>query len=319
MIGKGLALAGPFCLGSLAWGIADPCHANANLPIGPIPLANCMRLILLTSLTMIAFAANSLLNRGGVELGGMDPLVFAAIRVAAGAGVLALLSWVRSGTALQGGSAQKRIGSALALTLYLLGFSFAYQSLDAGLGALILFGVVQLVMFAWAISTGPLPSRRRMIGAGIAFAGLVLLLAPGQSATISLIGVTFMVCAGVGWGVYSLIGQTSSDPLGETAANFMYSVPLVLIVAVIWGQNWAWNGAIWAIISGGLTSGLGYALWYQILPKLGSVRGAMAQLTVPPLAVLGGILLFSEPFTWSLAIAGGLVIGGLGLGIERRR
>lgn len=248
-----------------------------------------MRLLLLTLLAMLAFAANSVLNRMAVGQGLIDPTAFAALRVLSGAAVLWAL------VALRGG----RIGAfrplpVLALSAYLLGFALAYLDLSAGIGALILFGGVQITMFAGAlVLKEPMPPHR-ILGAGVAFGGLVWLMLPSVGAVPGAGPAGLMLVAALGWGLYSLAGRGATDPLAETAANFVYASPFVLASLAIGAGMPTAKGAILAILSGGLTSGLGYALWYAILPQLGAARAAVAQLVAPVLALAGGLVLLAE-------------------------
>ena len=273
-----------------------------------------MRLILLTALTMIAFAGNSVLNRMAVGQGLIEPLAFAAVRVLVGAIVLAGLvalrrrgwpGWAGRGAGVGG------------LSLYLIGFSLAYAGLDAGTGALILFGSVQITMFAGAVAGGEVVPRQRWIGAAVAFGGLVLLLAPA-GVVPSLTHAALMAGAGFGWGVYSLAGRGQADALGATAANFALSVPVVVGLALAlpgdWMGHWSGTGVALAVLSGAVTSGLGYALWYGLLPVLGAARAGLVQLTVPMLAALGGVIVLSEPLTLRFVAAAGVVLGGVVLG-----
>lgn len=278
------------------------------------------RLLLLTALVMTAFAANSVLNRMAVGPGLIDPLVFAALRVLAGAGVLALLATLRGGWRIAGPG---RSAGVFGLSLYLLGFSLAYLALDAGTGALILFGTVQVTMFAGALIGGEAVPPRRWAGAALALAGLALLVAPGVGAAPPAGAALAMVAAGVGWGVYSLAGRGAGDPLGATAANFLLSVPVVAGLALLLSgaalAAASAEGVALAILSGAVTSGLGYALWYAVLPSLGAARGAVAQLTVPVIAATGGAALLAEPLGLRFALAAALVLGGVGWASWPRR
>jgi drug/metabolite transporter (DMT)-like permease len=270
-----------------------------------------MRLFLLTSLTMLAFAGNSVLNRMALADGLIDPLPFAAVRVIAGATVLALLAMAR-GRFWQGWAG--RVPGVGGLSFYLIGFSLAYVALDAGSGALILFGAVQITMFAGAVlAAEPVPARRWM-GAGVAFLGLVILLAPTAGAP-SPWHALLMASAGIGWGIYSLAGRRQTDALAATAANFVLAVPVLLVALMIagWGQP-TLTGIGLAILSGAVTSGLGYALWYALVPKLGAARAGLAQLTVPLLAAGAGLLILDEQVGWRFALAAMLVLGGVILG-----
>ena len=265
-----------------------------------------MRLFLLTCVAMLAFAANSLLTRAAVAAGLIDPMEFALWRVAAGAVMLGLLVLMRGGRLWPG-----RVAGGAGLIVYLVGFSLAYAGLAAGIGALILFGVVQITMFSGAVlAREPVPLAR-WIGAGVAFAGLVVLLAPG-GASVSLYHAALMAAAGAGWGYYSLAARGQGDPLGVTAANFVLAVPVVAIAwAVLPGGVAATPiGIGLAVVSGAVTSGLGYALWYRLVPQLGAARAGVAQLTVPVIAALGGIAL-GEAVSVRFMIAAGLVLGGV--------
>lgn len=275
-----------------------------------------MRLFALLALAMLAFAANSVLNRMAVGAGHIDALGFAAVRVIAGAVTLAALMQAR-GTAWPG--RKGRLPGVLGLSTYLLGFSLAYQSLDAGAGALILFGFVQLTMFAGALLHREAVPVTRWLGAGLAFGGLVLLLWPGANAATSLPHALLMIGAGIGWGVYSLAGRKEPDALAATAANFLGSVPLVAGLWLVMGGGAQTIGFALAILSGAVTSALGYALWYSILPALGSSRAAVAQLTVPVLAAAGGALILNEPIGLTFLVAAALVLSGVALALVTQK
>jgi len=272
-----------------------------------------MRLTLLTLVTLIAFAANSVLSRMALAEGDMGPASFAAIRLLAGAGMLLLL------VALRGDLARLRQAisplNAGALALYVLGFSFAYVSLDTGVGALILFGGVQITMFAGAVLGGDAVPLRRWLGAGVAFGGLCVLVWPGRGADLPVAGVGLMVAAALGWGVYSLRGRGVADPLAATAASFALAVPVGLAVVMARPDGVSLAGVGLAVLSGAVTSGLGYALWYSVLPALGATRAAVAQLSVPVIAALGGVVFLTEPVSWVFALACALVLGGVGLSL----
>jgi drug/metabolite transporter (DMT)-like permease len=267
-----------------------------------------MRLFLLTALTMLAFAANSVLNRWAVGPGHIGAVEFAVIRLVSGAAMLAaLVLWQRGGLVWPG--LRGRGAGVLGLSAYLIGFSLAYRGLDAGTGALILFGMVQVTMFAGALWSREAVPGRRWAGAGLALGGLALIAAPGA---VGLGPVALMAAAGVGWGVYSLAGRGATDPLVATAWNFLLSVPLVLPIAVAAGlQGPDPTGVALAVVSGAVTSGMGYALWYAVLPRLGAARAAVAQLTVPVIAALGGAVLLAEAPGLRFWAAAVLVLGGV--------
>lgn len=280
-----------------------------------------MKLVLLTVLTMIAFAANSVLNRMGLVQAGMDPVSFGTIRLVAGAVMLAGLCLVQRGRLSLTGPG--RVAGVLTLTLYIYGFSLAYVRLDTGLGALLLFGTVQVTMFAGAIWSRDAIPLLRWVGAVTAFAGLVWLLLPSAGVTVPLPQALMMVLAGVGWGLYSLVGRNAGDALQATAANFLLAVPLgVALVLTSMGWDMApmiTSGGVWlAILSGAVTSGIGYALWYSIIPQLGAGRAAVAQLSVPVIALAGGAVFLAEVPDLRTLIAGGVVLGGVALSLRAK-
>ncbi|MCV2866431.1 DMT family transporter [Albidovulum sediminicola] len=276
-----------------------------------------MRLFLLTALTMTAFAANSVLNRMGVGPGHIGAVEFAVVRLLAGAGMLALLLLARARGGrgrLSTGAPGRRLVGAGSLLLYLFGFSMAYGALDAGVGALILFGTVQITMFAGALALREEVPARRWVGAGLAFAGLLWLFAPGEGAALSPSHAAMMAAAGLGWGIYSLSARGAADPLGATAWNFLFAgVPGVLLAVALVARGIEADaaGLSLAILSGAVTSGLGYALWYAILPALGAARAAVAQLSAPVIAAFGGLVLIGEPVTPRLVVAALMVLGGV--------
>lgn len=273
-----------------------------------------MRLLLLALLTLTAFAANSVLNRMAVVDGQAEPAVFAVLRVVSGAVVLAGLVWVRGGRL-----AAFRPLPVLALSAYLLGFALAYLSLGAATGALILFGGVQITMFLGALWLGEGVPARRIIGAAVAFAGLVWLMLPAVGAVPGLAPALLMATAALGWGLYSLAGRGATDPLAETAANFVYAVPLVALALLPGAALPSLQGAVLAVLSGAVTSGLGYALWYAILPQLGAARAAVAQMAVPVIALAGGLVVLGEwPGPQALA-AMAVTLAGVALASVPRR
>ena len=281
-----------------------------------------MALFLLTALAMLAFAANSVLNRMAVGAGLIDPVSYAVIRLAAGAGILLLLVMTRR--LLQGGPVwpgwQGRAAGVAGLLGYLFCFSVAYLSLDAGIGALILFGSVQITMFAGALIARERVPPARWAGAALAFAGLLVLVAPGGS-TAALGPAVAMAVAGFGWGIYSLAGRGADDPLLATAMNFSLALPVAVCIGFLLGFGQAADPAgLWlALLSGAITSGLGYALWYSLVPKLGAARAGVAQLTVPVIAAAGGAMVLGEDISLRFAVAAGLVLAGVALASGMRR
>ncbi|MEQ9258401.1 MAG: DMT family transporter [Roseovarius sp.] len=280
-----------------------------------------MRLFLLTALTMVAFAANSVLNRMALAGGHIGAGEFGTIRLAAGAVMLAVLCFALRGGIRLGGPA--RATGVLALLAYIYGFSLAYDALDAGLGALIVFAVVQLTMFTGAVLTAEALPARRWLGAGLALAGLAWLLWPkGGPVEVSLVHAGFMTIAGIGWGLYSLAGRKAVDGLQATAANFLIAAPLGLGIGLaLPGAEVAiaLPGVGLAVLSGAVTSALGYALWYSILPKLPASVAAVAQLSAPVIAIAGGVLLLGEVLTLQIALSSAVVLVGVAISVLPKR
>ena len=277
-----------------------------------------MRLALTVALVMIAFAANSVLNRLALDGGWAGPGAFAAVRLASGAAVLALLVRL-SGRRMPWAPAGRRAAGAATLAVYVLGFSFAYLTLAAGTGALILFGGVQVTMFAGALIGGERPSPARWAGAALAAAGVAWLCWPAGGTAPDPLGAALMGAAAVGWGLYSLLGRRAGDPLGNTAANFAVAAPAGLVAWAVAQDGMAAEGLALAVLSGAVTSGLGYALWYRVLPALAASAAALAQLTVPVIAQAGGALVLGEALTGRFAVAAALVAAGVIVGSVRPR
>lgn len=278
-----------------------------------------MRLFWLVALTMSAFALNSILNRLALAPGDMGPASFAAIRLLAGASMLVLLLTLRSQPRPR--ISPRTFGSAAMLALYAVGFSFAYITLPTGPGALILFGGVQVMSFAITWMRGQHIARLSWLGAMLAFAGLCYLLWPDSAAPVDGYGALLMLAAAFGWTLYTLAGARSTDPLGATGMAFVLAAPLGVIVWLVLPDAMSIRGAALAVISGALTSGMGYALWYRVLPQLSMPTAAVAQLTVPVIATLGGALLLGETLTLRFVIATCAVLCGVGVTIyaQRRR
>lgn len=270
------------------------------------------RLLLLTTCALLAFAGNSLLCRLALQQTGIDAASFTTLRLGSGAAMLWLLVGLRGGGRNPGGGWP----AALALFIYAAGFSFAYLSLPTGTGALILFGAVQTSMIGYGLWRGERLGRQQLCGLTLAFAGLVGLLLPGASAP-SLPGSLLMLAAGVAWGCYSLLGQGSAQPLRNTAGNFLRTLPLTGLLSglTLSGATLDSAGVALALASGALASGLGYALWYRVLPALAATTAASVQLSVPLLAALGGVALLAEPLTLRLVLAAGAILGGVALSI----
>lgn len=277
-----------------------------------------MRLFLLTALTMSAFAANSILNRLAVGAGFSDPGSFAVIRVLSGAGTLAVLVLLQR-KSLPLFVPQRWIGAGT-LSLYMVGFSMAYLTLDAGLGALILFGVVQMTMFGVS-ALSALPPARQWVGALVAFGGLAVVLWPTGAVQVDLTGALLMGLAGLGWGFYTLAGRSEPDALAGTGANFVLALPITAGTIWIIGPEFVTTpeGVGLAILSGAVTSGMGYALWYRVVPQLASSIAATVQLSVPIIALVAGVLMLGEAAGTRLIVGAALVVGGIALAVFKPR
>jgi len=264
---------------------------------------------------MIAFAGNSLLCRAALTASAIDAATFTTIRIVSGALALWIIVRLRNGTATGSGNWV----SAFALFAYAAAFSFAYLSLTAATGALLLFGAVQATMITWGLRSGDRLGRWQVGGLGCAYAGLVGLLLPGLTAP-PLLGALLMLGAGVAWGVYSLRGRGAGDPTRVTAGNFLRAIPFaaVLSLALLPARSIDTTGILYAVTSGALASGVGYAIWYSALKHLRASMAATVQLSVPVIAAAGGIALLGEPLTLRLVIASIAILGGIALVIFRR-
>ncbi len=284
-----------------------------------------VKVLSLASLAMAAFAANSVLTRLGLSTADMDPGLFTAVRLASGALVLAALAWV--GSRRRQRASWLRVGSwwsAALLVAYAAGFSFAYVSLGAATGALVMFAVVQLVMFSAALRSGERPGAITWVGLAVATLGLVVLAAPGASAPDAG-GVALMTGAGLAWAGYTLAGRGVLRPLDATASNFVRGLPIVAAVAVpavLMGYGpVGWSGVgVWsAVLSGAVASGLGYALWYSVLPHLSRAQSGIIQLSPAPIAAIGGLILIGEAITARVFVASVLILGGVAMGLLHRQ
>lgn len=270
-----------------------------------------LRLAGLTAAVLAAFAGNSLLCRWALQGAHIDPAGFTAIRLGSGALVLWLLARMRGGGAAAAGGDW---GSALALFAYAAAFSYAFMHVAVATGTLLLFAAVQASMLAAALWAGQRLAIGQWAGFALAIAGLVVMLLPGLSAP-SPAGAVLMLVAGAAWGAYSLRGRGSRDPLADTAGNFVRALPfaLALLVAMATRLHADATGIALAVLSGAVTSGLGYALWYAVLPSLGATRAAGVQLGVPPAAAVAGILLLDEALDARLLVASVMILGGIAL------
>jgi len=268
------------------------------------------RVLLLALLAMIAFASNSLLCRAALKQTNIDAASFTFIRIFSGAAALWLIMRMRRSTPQRAGNWP----SAVALFVYAAGFSFAYKTLSAGTGALLLFGAVQATMILWGFRAGERLDALQLLGVIAAIGGLVALVLPGLSAP-PLLGSVLMLTAGVAWGIYSLRGKGGRDAIAATGGNFLRAVPFAALISIITISSTRLDslGVVYAIISGAITSGLGYVIWYSALSGLKSSSAATVQLSVPVLAATGGILLLGEPISVRYVVASIAVLGGIGL------
>ena len=272
----------------------------------------------LTAAAMMAFAANSLLCRAALGAHAVDALTFTSVRLSSGALVLALL--VRGRPGARGPFTAWRLGAAL--FAYAIGFSLAYARITAGVGALLLFGAVQVTMIGGGLVAGERPPNREWLGLGLALAGLVGLTFPGLTAPDPA-GAALMLAAGVAWGVYSLGARAGGEPLAANAASFACTVPLALVAQGVGFMTLppkvTTAGLALAVTSGAVTSGLGYAIWYAALRGLTAAQAAIVQLSVPPLAALGAVALLGEALGARLIVSGGAVLGGIAVAFTVRR
>ena len=270
---------------------------------------SALSLVLLTVITMLAFAANSVLCRYALGSNLMDAASFSALRLIAGAIFLLSLVYFKDPAFKL---AKPRTVPVLALLAYMLGFSFAYNQLSAATGALLLFGFVQITMLAFALRGGERPTLAGIAGYAVAVSGLLYLVAPGlESPPLSYAGL--MAIAGVAWGIYSILGAGGRDPTQATAQNFFYASLIAIFVSFSQIQNLSitWQGALAAAVSGAVTSGLGYSIWYYLVGSIRAMTAALAQLSVPAIAAVGGALLLLEPLNQRIVPSTLLTLGGI--------
>jgi drug/metabolite transporter (DMT)-like permease len=267
---------------------------------------------------MTAFAANSIVCRLALRGGAIDPASFTTLRLASGAVMLLLVSGVRSSWIRP--QLEHRGLNAAMLFLYAAAFSFAYVKLSAGLGALVLFGSVQVTMMAIALFSGERLPPWSWAGFVLALAGLLVLTFPGLSAP-PLVASLLMATAGVAWGIYSILGRRSSSALLSTAHSFQFAAPLAVLISLLTWRDLHLSGAgmALAVASGAVTSGLGYVIWYAALRGLSATSAALTQLTVPVLAALGGVLVLSESIGWRLLLSGAMILGGVAIALTSAR
>jgi len=286
-------------------------HPGLGLATGADPRMTPLRTAALTGVAMLAFAANSLLCRLALEQAAIDAASFGTLRLLSGSLVLGAILRLRSGPAR---AARADWIAAVMLWAYVACFSFAYLRLAAGTGALILFGAVQLTMFAVGLWAGERFTAMAWAGLALALGGLVYLVSPGIAAPAAS-SAALMATAGIAWGIYSLRGRGAGDPVAASAGNFLRAAPLALALSVCFASTLQASsaGIALAIASGAVTSGLGYVVWYAALPGLSALRAATVQLSVPPLAAFGGVLLLSEALSPRLLLSSAAILGGVAL------
>ncbi|MFN3214116.1 MAG: DMT family transporter [Henriciella sp.] len=276
-------------------------------------MPSAFRIFILTSLAMVAFAANSVLGRLGLVETEIGAGSFALIRLVSGAAVLAAICLIQS----------KRISGSIrggvSLLIYAGFFSYAYLALPAGMGAIILFAMVQITMLGWGLMRGEKLSGLQWLGFLTAVAALLWLVSPSLEAP-PLWAAAMMALAGIGWGAYSLIGRSARDATAATTGNFviasLLALPLLAVVLFVAPEPaLPLNGIVIAVLSGAVTSGLGYVIWYQALTSLTATRAGIAQLSVPAIAAIGGVLFLSEPITFRFALATTAILGGVALAV----
>jgi drug/metabolite transporter (DMT)-like permease len=268
------------------------------------------RTLSLTALAMVAFASNSILCRLALRQTSIDPATFTLVRILSGAIALWLVMQMRREKSGKAGNWLP----AFAVSAYAAAFSFAYLQLSAGTGALLLFGAVQATMISWGLLKGEHLDAIQVVGLIVAITGLTVLLVPGLSAP-PLFDSVIMLIAGIAWGIYSLCGRGEKHPVGATAGNFLRAIPFAVVLIVV---GWPWikldaSGVFYATISGAITSGLGYVIWYRALPGLRAASAATVQLSVPVLAATGGIILLGERISLRYVLASLAVLGGIAL------
>ena len=266
------------------------------------------KIMLPTALAMLAFAGNSILCRLALKTTAIDPASFTTVRMVSAAAMLALILRWRGIDSPSAGNWK----SAAALFAYAAGFSLAYVNLTAATGALLLFGAVQVSMISISLWRGEKMSQPQFAGFALALAGLVVLVFPGLAAP-PITSSALMIGAGAAWGVYSLRGRGVGDPTAITAGNFIRTVPMTLAFSLIAFSQFSADklGFVYAVLSGAVTSGIGYAIWYHALPKLKFIEAAIVQLSVPIIAAFGGIILLGETLTLRLLLAALAVLGGI--------
>ena len=276
-----------------------------------------IHIYLLVLLTMLAFSGNAVLTRAALATYNMDPELVLLLRVSSGAITLLFICYLRKYSLKI--FSNLHLKTTAALSLYLVGFSYAFTGLETGIGVLIQFGVVQLVMFGSSFLSDQQVPKNKNIGAIIAFTGLIYLLWPSGDFTLDLTSSVLMAIAGMAWGIYSILGKNAESAISSTTASFLISTPICLLFVLLLPNDsdfsWSSTGALLAISSGSITSGIGYALWYYVLPKIPSTNAAVSQLSVPLIAAAGGMIFMQELITLKFVLSCILVLGGIAITI----
>jgi drug/metabolite transporter (DMT)-like permease len=274
------------------------------------PIHNATRTLKFIIFALIAFAANSVLTRLALGANTIDAPSYTVIRLLSGTLVLLTISKISNNK--NGYSSKGSWFSSILLFLYAITFSFAFITLDTGTGALILFGSVQITMIILSLISGNRLHISEWLGVFISFAGFVHLVTPGVT-TPSITGLLLMIVAGMAWGLYTLKGRDSDNPLADTTNNFLRTTPMVLVLAIITIHNahYSFEGIVLAILSGALASGIGYTIWYIALGSISATQAAVVQLSVPVIAALGGVVFASDAITLRLTLSALMILGGI--------
>lgn len=278
---------------------------------------NSLQTLAYTTFALVAFAANSVLCRLALGEATIDAASFSIIRLVSGALTLMFVSAL-----VQEKERVAHFGdwvSAVVLFLYAVPFSFAYLTLSAGTGALILFAAVQFTMIVAGLWSGERPLPLEWVGLGTALVGLVYLVFPGLTAPTPL-GSALMTLAGIAWGVYSLRGRRAAAPLATTAGNFVRTVPFAIALSLVMARHAeiSQRGVLLAVVSGAVASGIGYVVWYAALQGLTVTRAAMVQLSVPVVAAVGGVVFLAEAISLRLLLSAAVILGGVSMGVLSR-
>jgi len=280
-----------------------------------------IKITMLTLTALIAFAANSVLCRLALDIYHMDAGVFTVIRLLSGAVVLLIILYIKHSRDMHSIHFEltRNWLAATMLFIYATAFSFAYITLDTGVGALILFGSVQITIIVYSIYTGNRMNMAEWVGLALAFTGFVYLIYPDLSSPSS-IGFLLMSIAGIAWGLYTIQGKKSKKPLLDTTLNFIKTLPFIAALALLTLPQAQFNllGVLLALLSGGIASGIGYAVWYMALSGLSHSQTAVVQLAVPVIATIGGVIFVSEEMTLRLIISTVMVLGGILIIISRQ-